>query len=202
MNRYASISRSLLDDLMLKYTVKEVKLLFFLISTMQMQKILAIEDELAIDYLSLRKYVFNKNISKDEMILTFKALDLEYLTFNNERIYLELSNDYTTFDDYIQVYLLEIKRMQKYELMLYLKYLQFKDLGFVDCTIEYIRNYFNVPSTMQTKSILTELRKAIKRLDIPIELEIERYNKKVTKIKMRFPKSTQPMLKKENTQSP
>ena len=186
MNRYASISRSLLDDLMLKYTVKEVKLLFFLISTMQMQKILAIEDELAIDYLSLRKYVFNKNISKDEMILTFKALDLEYLTFNNERIYLELSNDYTTFDDYIQVYLLEIKRMQKYELMLYLKYLQFKDLGFVDCTIEYIRNYFNVPSTMQTKSILTELRKAIKRLDIPIELEIERYNKKVTKIKMLF----------------
>ena len=202
MNRYASISRSLLDDLMLKYTVKEVKLLFFLISTMQMQKILAIEDELAIDYLSLRKYVFNKNISKDEMILTFKALDLEYLTFNNERIYLELSNDYTTFDDYVQVYLLEIKHMQKYELMLYLKYLQFKDLGFVDCTIEYIRNYFNVPSTMQTKSILTELRKAIKRLDIPIELEIERYNKKVTKIKMRFPKSTQPMLKKENTQSP
>ena len=186
MNRYASISRSLLDDLMLKYTVKEVKLLFYLISTMQMQKILVMEDELTIDYLSLRKYVFNKNISKDEMILTFKALDLEYLTFNNERIYLELSNDYTTFDDYIQVYLLEIKRMQKYELMLYLKYLQFKDLGFVDCTIEYIRNYFNVPSTMQTKSILTELRKAIKRLDIPIELEIERYNKKVTKIKMLF----------------
>ena len=186
MNRYASISRSLLDDLMLKYTVKEVKLLFFLISNIQMQKILAIEDELAIDYLLLRKYVFNKNISKDEMILTFKALDLEYLTFNNERIYLELSNDYTTFDDYIQVYLLEIKHMQKYELMLYLKYLQFKDLGFVDCTIEYIRNYFNVPSTMQTKSILTELRKAIKRLDIPIELEIERYNKKVTKIKMLF----------------
>ena len=169
---------------------------------MQMQKILVMEDELTIDYLSLRKYVFNKNISKDEMILTFKALDLEYLTFNNERIYLELSNDYTTFDDYVQVYLLEIKHMQKYELMLYLKYLQFKDLGFVDCTIEYIRNYFNVPSTMQTKSILTELRKAIKRLDIPIELEIERYNKKVTKIKMRFPKSTQPMLKKENTQSP
>ena len=29
MNRYASISRSLLDDLMLKYTVKEVKLLFY-----------------------------------------------------------------------------------------------------------------------------------------------------------------------------
>ena len=186
MNRYASISRSLLDDLMLKYTVKEVKLLFYLISTIQMQKILVMEDELTIDYLSLRKYVFNRNISKDEMILTFKALDLEYLTFNNERIYLELSNDYTTFDDYIQVYLLEIKRMQKYELMLYLKYLQFKDLGFVDCTIEYIRNYFNVPSTMQTKSILTELRKAIKRLDIPIELEIERYNKKVTKIKMLF----------------
>ena len=186
MNRYASISRSLLDDLMLKYTVKEVKLLLFLISTMQMQKILAIEDELTIDYLSLRKYVFNKNISKDEMILTFKALDLEYLTFNNERIYLELSNDYTTFDDYVQVYLLKIKHMQKYELMLYLKYLQFKDLGFVDCTIEYIRNYFNTPSTMQTKSILTELRKAIKRLDIPIELEIERYNKKVTKIKMLF----------------
>jgi hypothetical protein len=184
MNRYASIDRKLLDDLISKYTVKEVKLLFFLISTMQMQKILAIEDELAVDYLSLRKYVFNSNISK------------------NERIYLELSNDYTTFDDYIQVYLLEIKHMQKYELMLYLKYLQFKDLGFVDCTIEYIRNYFNVPSTMQTKSILTELRKAIKRLDIPIELEIERYNKKVTKIKMRFPKSTHPMLKKENTQSP
>ena len=202
MNRYASISRSLLDDLMLKYTVKEVKLLLFLISTMQMQKILAIEDELTVDYLSLRKYVFNSNISKDEMILTFKALDLEYLTFNNERIYLELSNDYTTFDDYVQVYLLKIKHMQKYELMLYLKYLQFKDLGFVDCTIEYIRNYFNTPSTMQTKSILTELRKAIKRLDIPIELEIERYNKKVTKIKMRFPKSTHPMLKKENTQSP
>ena len=186
MNRYASISRSLLDDLMLKYTVKEVKLLLFLISTMQMQKILAIEDELTVDYLSLRKYVFNSNISKDEMILTFKALDLEYLTFNNERIYLELSNDYTTFDDYVQVYLLKIKHMQKYELMLYLKYLQFKDLGFVDCTIEYIRNYFNTPSTMQTKSILTELRKAIKRLDIPIELEIERYNKKVTKIKMLF----------------
>ena len=47
------------------------------------------------------------------MILTFKALDLEYLSFNNERIYLELSNDYTTFDDYVQVYLLEIKHMEK-----------------------------------------------------------------------------------------
>ena len=202
MNRYASIDRKLLDDLISKYTVKEVKLLFYLISTTQMQKILAIEDELTVDYLSLRKYVFNSNISKDEMILTFKALDLEYLTFNNERIYLELSNDYTTFDDYIQVYLLEIKHMQKYELMLYLKYLQFKDLGFVDCTIEYIRKYFDVPDTMQNKHLLEKIRKAIKRLDIPIDVEFERYNRKVTKIKMRFPKSTQPMLKKENTQSP
>ena len=94
MNRYASIDRKLLDDLISKYTVKEVKLLFYLISTTQMQKILAIEDELTVDYLSLRRYVFNSNISKDEMILTFKSLDLEYLTFNNERIYLELSNDY------------------------------------------------------------------------------------------------------------
>ena len=45
MNRYASIDRKLLDDLISKYTVKEVKLLFYLISTTQMQKILAIEDE-------------------------------------------------------------------------------------------------------------------------------------------------------------
>ena len=189
MNRYASISRSLLDDLMLKYTVKEVKLLLFLISTMQMQKILAIEDELAIDYLSLRKYVFNKNISKDEMILTFKSLDLEYLTFNNERIYLELSNDYTTFDDYVQVYLLEIKHMQKYELMLYLKYLQFKDLGWVKCSIEYVRKYFNVPDTMQNKDLLVKIRNAIKRLDIPIEIELERYNKKIVKIIFLFGKA-------------
>ena len=189
MNRYASISRSLLDDLMLKYTVKEVKLLFFLISTMQMQKILAIEDELTIDYLSLRKYVFNKNISKDEMILTFKSLDLEYLTFNNERIYLELSNDYTTFDDYVQVYLLEIKHMQKYELMLYLKYLQFKDLGWVKCSIEYVRKYFNVPDTMQNKDLLVKIRNAIKRLDIPIEIELERYNKKIVKIIFLFGKA-------------
>ena len=188
MNRYASISRSLLDDLMLKYTVKEVKLLFFLISTMQMQKILAIEDELTIDYLLLRKYVFNKNISKDEMILTFKSLDLEYLTFNNERIYLELSNDYTTFDDYVQVYLLEIKHMQKYELMLYLKYLQFKDLGWVKCSIEYVRKYFNVPDTMQNKDLLVKIRNAIKRLDIPIEIELERYNKKIVKIIFLFGK--------------
>ena len=188
MNRYASISRSLLDDLMLKYTVKEVKLLFYLISTMQMQKILVMEDELTIDYLSLRKYVFNKNISKDEMILTFKALDLEYLTFNNERIYLELSNDYTTFDDYVQVYLLEIKHMQKYELMLYLKYLQFKDLGWVKCSIEYVRKYFNVPDTMQNKDLLVKIRNAIKRLDIPIEIEIERYNKKIVKIIFLFGK--------------
>ena len=57
MNRYASIDRKLLDDLISKYTVKEVKLLFYLISTTQMQKILAIEDELTVDYLSLRKYV-------------------------------------------------------------------------------------------------------------------------------------------------
>ena len=189
MNRYASISRSLLDDLMLKYTVKEVKLLFYLISTMQMQKILAIEDELAIDYLSLRKYVFNKNISKDEMILTFKSLDLEYLTFNNERIYLELSNDYTTFDDYVQVYLLEIKHMQKYELMLYLKYLQFKDLGWVKCSIEYVRKYFNVPDTMQNKDLLVKIRNAIKRLDIPIEIELERHNKKIVKIIFLFGKA-------------
>ena len=189
MNRYASISRSLLDDLMLKYTVKEVKLLFFLISTMQMQKILAIEDELTIDYLLLRKYVFNKNISKDEMILTFKSLDLEYLTFNNERIYLELSNDYTTFDDYVQVYLLEIKHMQKYELMLYLKYLQFKDLGWVKCSIEYVRKYFNVPDTMQNKDLLVKIRNAIKRLDIPIEIELERYNKKIVKIIFLFGKA-------------
>ena len=188
MNRYASISRSLLDDLMLKYTVKEVKLLFYLISTIQMQKILVMEDELTIDYLSLRKYVFNKNISKDEMILTFKALDLEYLTFNNERIYLELSNDYTTFDDYVQVYLLEIKHMQKYELMLYLKYLQFKDLGWVKCSIEYVRKYFNVPDTMQNKDLLVKIRNAIKRLDIPIEIEIERYNKKIVKIIFLFGK--------------
>ena len=62
--------------------------------------------------------------------------------------------------------------------------------------------YFDVPDTMQNKHLLEKIRKAIKRLDIPIELEIERYNKKVTKIKMRFPKSTHPMLKKENTQSP
>ena len=189
MNRYASISRSLLDDLMLKYTVKEVKLLFYLISTIQMQKILVMEDELTIDYLSLRKYVFNKNISKDEMILTFKALDLEYLTFNNERIYLELSNDYTTFDDYIQVYLLEIKHMQKYELMLYLKYLQFKDLGWVKCSIEYVRKYFNVPDTMQNKDLLVKIRNAIKRLDIPIEIELERYNKKIVKIIFLFGKA-------------
>lgn len=188
MNRYASISRSLLDDLMLKYTVKEVKLLFYLISTIQMQKILVMEDELTIDYLSLRKYVFNKNISKDEMILTFKALDLEYLTFNNERIYLELSNDYTTFDDYVQVYLLEIKHMQKYELMLYLKYLQFKDLGWVKCSIEYVRKYFNVPDTMQNKDLLVKIRNAIKRLDIPIEIELERYNKKIVKIIFLFGK--------------
>ena len=188
MNRYASISRSLLDDLMLKYTVKEVKLLFYLISTIQMQKILVMEDELTIDYLSLRKYVFNKNISKDEMILTFKSLDLEYLTFNNERIYLELSNDYTTFDDYVQVYLLEIKHMQKYELMLYLKYLQFKDLGWVKCSIEYVRKYFNVPDTMQNKDLLVKIRNAIKRLDIPIEIEIERYNKKIVKIIFLFGK--------------
>ena len=188
MNRYASISRSLLDDLMLKYTVKEVKLLFYLISTMQMQKILAIEDELNVDYLSLRKYVFNRNISKDEMILTFKALDLEYLTFNNERIYLELSNDYTTFDDYVQVYLLEIKHMQKYELMLYLKYLQFKDLGWVKCSIEYVRKYFNVPDTMQNKDLLVKIRNAIKRLNIPIEIELERYNKKIVKIIFLFGK--------------
>ena len=87
MNRYASIDRKLLDDLISKYTVKEVKLLFYLISTTQMQKILAIEDELTVDYLSLKKYVFNSNISKDEMILTFKALDLEYLTFNNKPVY-------------------------------------------------------------------------------------------------------------------
>ena len=188
MNRYASISRSLLDDLMLKYTVKEVKLLFYLISTMQMQKILAIEDELTVDYLSLRKYVFNRNISKDEMILTFKALDLEYLTFNNERIYLELSNDYTTFDDYVQVYLLEIKHMQKYELMLYLKYLQFKDLGWVKCSIEYVRKYFNVPDTMQNKDLLVKIRNAIQRLDIPIEIKLERYNKKIVKIIFLFGK--------------
>ena len=188
MNRYASISRSLLDDLMLKYTVKEAKLLFYLISTMQMQKILAIEDELTVDYLSLRKYVFNRNISKDEMILTFKALDLEYLTFNNERIYLELSNDYTTFDDYVQVYLLEIKHMQKYELMLYLKYLQFKDLGWVKCSIEYVRKYFNVPDTMQNKDLLVKIRNAIKRLNIPIEIELERYNKKIVKIIFLFGK--------------
>ena len=188
MNRYASISRSLLDDLMLKYTVKEVKLLFYLISTIQMQKILVMEDELTIDYLSLRKYVFNRNISKDEMILTFKALDLEYLTFNNERIYLELSNDYTTFDDYVQVYLLEIKHMQKYELMLYLKYLQFKDLGWVKCSIEYVRKYFNVPDTMQNKDLLVKIRNAIKRLDIPIEIELERYNKKIVKIIFLFGK--------------
>ena len=189
MNRYASISRSLLDDLMLKYTVKEVKLLFYLISTIQMQKLLVMEDELTIDYLSLRKYVFNRNISKDEMILTFKALDLEYLTFNNERIYLELSNDYTTFDDYIQVYLLEIKHMQKYELMLYLKYLQFKDLGWVKCSIEYVRKYFNVPDTMQNKDLLVKIRNAIKRLDIPIEIELERYNKKIIKIIFLFGKN-------------
>ena len=189
MNRYASISRSLLDDLMLKYTVKEVKLLFYLISTIQMQKILVMEDELTIDYLSLRKYVFNRNISKDEMILTFKALDLEYLTFNNERIYLELSNDYTTFDDYVQVYLLEIKHMQKYELMLYLKYLQFKDLGWVKCSIEYVRKYFNVPDTMQNKDLLVKIRNAIKRLDIPIEIELERYNKKIVKIIFLFGKA-------------
>ena len=188
MNRYASISRSLLDDLMLKYTVKEVKLLFYLISTIQMQKLLVMEDELTIDYLSLRKYVFNRNISKDEMILTFKALDLEYLTFNNERIYLELSNDYTTFDDYVQVYLLEIKHMQKYELMLYLKYLQFKDLGWVKCSIEYVRKYFNVPDTMQNKDLLVKIRNAIKRLDIPIEIELERYNKKIVKIIFLFGK--------------
>jgi hypothetical protein len=174
---------------MLKYTVKEVKLLFYLISTMQVQKILVMEDELTIDYLSLRKYVFNKNISKDEMILTFKALDLEYLTFNNERIYLELSNDYTTFDDYIQVYLLEIKHMQKYELMLYLKYLQFKDLGWVKCSIEYVRKYFNVPDTMQNKDLLVKIRNAIKRLDIPIEIELERYNKKIVKIIFLFGKN-------------
>ena len=189
MNRYASISRSLLDDLMLKYTVKEVKLLFYLISTIQMQKLLVMEDELTIDYLSLRKYVFNRNISKDEMILTFKALDLEYLTFNNERIYLELSNDYTTFDDYIQVYLLEIKHMQKYELMLYLKYLQFKDLGWVKCSIEYVRKYFNVPDTMQNKDLLVKIRNAIQRLDIPIEIELERYNKKIVKIIFLFGKN-------------
>ena len=189
MNRYASIDRKLLDDLISKYTVKEVKLLFYLISTTQMQKILAIEDELTVDYLSLKKYVFNSNISKDEMILTFKALDLEYLTFNNERIYLELSNDYTTFDDYIQVYLLEIKHMQKYELMLYLKYLQFKDLGWVKCSIEYVRKYFNVPDTMQNKDLLVKIRNAIKRLDIPIEIELERYNKKIVKIIFLFGKA-------------
>ena len=202
MNRYASIDRKLLDDLISNYTVEEVKLLFYCISTLQMQRKLGMEEELVLDYLSLRKYVFNKHLTNQEIIFKFQSLDLEYITFDDDFIYLQLADDYITIDNYIQVYLLEIKHMHKYELMMFLKYLQFKDLGFVDCTIEYIRNYFNVPSTMQTKSILTELRKAIKRLDIPIELEIERYNKKVTKIKMRFPKSTQPMLKKENTQSP
>lgn len=202
MNRYASIDRNLLDDLASKYTVEEIKLLFYCISTLQMQRLLVMESELVIDYLSLRKYVFNKNLTNAEIILKFQALELDYLAFDDHYVYLELADDYITVDNYIQVYLLEIKPMHKYELMVYLKYLQFRDLGWVDNTIEYIRKYFNVPDTTQNKHLLEKIRKAIKRLDIPIDVEFERYNRKVTKIKMRFPKSTQPMLKKENTQSP
>ena len=188
MNRYASIDRKLLDDLISKYTVEEVKLLFYCISTLQMQRKLGMEEELVLDYLSLRKYVFNNKLSKTEMLLRFQPLELEYIAFDDDYIYLQLTDDYITVDDYIQVYLLEIKHMQKYELMIYLKYLQFRELGWVDCTIEYIRKYFNVPDTMKNKDLLVKIRNAIKRLDIPIEIEFERYNRKITKIIFKFKK--------------
>ena len=188
MNRYASIDRKLLDDLISKYTVEEVKLLFYCISTLQMQRKLGMEEELVLDYLSLRKYVFNNKLSKTEMLLRFQPLELEYIAFDDDYIYLQLTDDYITVDDYIQVYLLEIKHMQKYELMVYLKYLQFRELGWVDCTIEYIRKYFNVPDTMKNKDLLVKIRNAIKRLDIPIEIEFERYNRKITKIIFKFKK--------------
>ena len=188
MNRYASIDRKLLDDLISKYTVEEVKLLFYCISTLQMQRKLGMEEELVLDYLSLRKYVFNNKLSKTEMLLRFQPLELEYIAFDDDYIYLQLTDDYFTVDDYIQVYLLEIKHMQKYELMVYLKYLQFRELGWVDCTIEYIRKYFNVPDTMKNKDLLVKIRNAIKRLDIPIEIEFERYNRKISKIIFKFKK--------------
>ena len=188
MNRYASIDRKLLDDLISKYTVEEVKLLFYCISTLQMQRKLGMEEELVLDYLSLRKYVFNNKLSKTEMLLRFQPLELEYIAFDDDYIYLQLTDDYITVDDYIQVYLLEIKHMQKYELMVYLKYLQFGELGWVDCTIEYIRKYFNVPDTMKNKDLLVKIRNAIKRLDIRIEIEFERYNRKITKIIFKFKK--------------
>ena len=193
MNRYASIDRKLLDDLISKYTVEEVKLLFYCISTLQMQRKLGMEEELVLDYLSLRKYVFNKHLTNQEIIFKFQSLDLEYITFDDDFIYLQLADDYITIDNYIQVYLLEIKHMHKYELMMFLKYLQFKDLGWVECTIEYVRKYFDVPEEMQNKNLLVKIRKAIKRLDIPIGIEIEKYNRKITKIifNFRIPKQSE-----------
>ena len=182
MNRYASIDRKLLDDLISNYTVEEVKLWFYCISTLQMQRKLDMGDELIIDYLSLRKYVFNKHLTNQEIIFKFQSLDLEYITFDDDFIYLQLADDYITIDNYIQVYLLEIKHMHKYELMMFLKYLQFKDLGWVECTIEYVRKYFDVPEEMQNKNLLVKIRKAIKRLDIPIGIEIEKYNRKIMSI--------------------
>ena len=41
---------------------------------------------------------------------------------------------------------------------------------------------------MQNKDLLVKIRNAIKRLNIPIEIELERYNKKIVKIIFLFGK--------------